>query len=48
MSSQIQEKIFCLEEAIWAVDDHYHGNFTNCTALLDYKAIDTQLKPLCD
>jgi hypothetical protein len=46
MTSQIKEKIFCREEAIWK-EDHHKG-FVNCTALVDFDRVNTYLSQQCD
>lgn len=48
MTNQIKEKIYCIEDAIWAESDHQHNNFANCTSLMDFNAVNNHLKPLCD
>jgi hypothetical protein len=37
MSSQIKEKIFCTEEAIWEIKEH--ANYANCSSFIDTEKV---------
>lgn len=41
MTSQIKEKIFCTEEAIWK--EAHHAGYVNCTALVDFDRVNDYL-----